>query len=139
VIEVFSRAHRILKPLSGYHDLSENRIWPIGAYLCPTLNDGEYPLGLYVNDPINFHDTILFTNLSLYILQEKLWVQIAYAEIERVISPNSKSETTGITIIRHDGREFFLPVRGVRAGRFFDAFEVLRFFDRIRADTNKLD
>jgi hypothetical protein len=137
--EVASRAHRILKPLTAYRDVLENKNWPAGAPAGPTLDDTEYHLGLYINDSINFLDSILFTNCGLYIFNGQVWTRVLYSEIARVISPNGKSEIAGLSILRRDGNEFFLPVRGITANRFYDAFEILRFLDRVRADAAKLD
>jgi hypothetical protein len=53
------------------------------------------------------------------------------------LSPDSKSEIAGLTILQQDGSRCFLPVRGHKAGRFFDAFGVLRFLDRVRTDIGK--
>jgi hypothetical protein len=102
--------------------------------LPPPFDDYDYPIGLYINDPADFLDTILFTNCGLYLLTGKLWTRLLYSEIEKVEPPISKSKVTGLKIIRHDGSELPLPIRGIRADRFYDAFEVLRFLDRVRAD-----
>ena len=112
----------------------EEKGWPGGAPARPAFQDAEYPIGIYVNDCVTFGETILFTDQALYLYKDKAWTQLQYAEIAEVSSPNTKSDVAGVSILRHNGREFFVPVRGVRADRFDDAFEVLRFLDRVRTD-----
>jgi hypothetical protein len=43
----------------------------------------------------------------------------------------------GFSIVRRNGSEVWLPVKGSKAGRFYDAFSVLRFVDRVISDLKK--
>ena len=44
-----------------------------------------------------------------------------------------KSEINGLKLALRDGSESHIPIRGGR-GRFRDAYEFLRFLDRVLAD-----
>jgi hypothetical protein len=137
VTVIRSRAHRILEPLSQYRDISERKNWPVGVPSGPALDDSECLIGLYINDPSDFVDTILFTDRGLYLLRDASWTRLLYTEIENVVSQESKSDVGGLNILRRDGGEFLLPVRGVSGSRFYDAFEVSRFLNRARVDVDK--
>jgi hypothetical protein len=134
MVEIRSRAHRILKPLSNYRDLSEDTESTVALPLGLTLSAFEQTLGIYTNEAANFSDAIVFTTKGLYLRRDNSWAQVLYSDIERTVSTNSKTEITGLTILLRDGGEFWLPVRHTKAGRFYDAFEVLRFLDRVRND-----
>lgn len=134
MIDVRSRVHRILRPLAGFRDLQESPEWPAVLDPKPVLAASETALGIYTDEPMNFSDAIVFTTQGLHVRSEKSWLQILYSDIERAVPPASKTGVTGFGILRRDGTEVWLPVRGSKAGRFYDAFEVLRFVDRVKDD-----
>jgi hypothetical protein len=133
MIGAASLAHRTLKHFSRYRDLSEGQE-PLTSL---PLNASERPLGIYRNEPDDITDAVLFTTEGLYVNRNGSWVQLLYRDIDRTLFPDSKSEVKGLKILRRDGSEFWLPVRGSKDGRFYDAFEVLRFLDRVQDDLLK--
>jgi hypothetical protein len=134
MIDVRSRVHRILKSLAGFRDLQERSEWPAALDPKPVLSASETALGIYTDEPTNFSDAIVFTTQGLHVRREKSWLQILYSDIERAIPPASKTGVTGFGILRRDGTEVWLPVTGSKGGRFYDAFEVLRFVNRVKDD-----
>jgi hypothetical protein len=135
--DVFSRAHRTLKRLSAYRDLSDSKDWTAAVPSAPNLESFEYPVGVYRNNPIDVREAIFFSTEGLYLSNGTSWARVPYSEIERVVPPDTKCEITGFIISLHDGTEFLLPVRGVKSGKFYDAYAVMRFLDRARADVGK--
>ncbi len=134
MIDVRSRVHRILRPLAGFRDLQESAEWPAALDPKPVLAASETVLGIYTDEPTDFSDAVVFTTQGLHVRSEKSWLQILYSDIERAVPPASKTGVTGFGILRRDGSEVWLPVRGSKSGRFYDAFEVLRFVDRVKDD-----
>jgi len=134
MVDVISRAHRILNKLSNYRDLSEHGKLPIGLPPVPTVSPSEQMIGMYVTDPTSYLDTIIFTDSGLYLFRDDAWMRILYSDIDHVVFPQYKTEVTGLTIVCRSGSAFWLPVKGSKAGKFYDAFEILRFLDRVNSD-----
>ena len=135
MVEVRSRVHRILKPIQNFRYLPEGSGVPQEFCAGLTLDASEEALGIYVNDvSTSSRDALLVTTESLYLHRDRSWQRIPYLSIERTVPPLSKSEVTGFTVLLQDGTEIWLPVRGVRNDRFYDAFEILRFIDRVKED-----
>lgn len=134
MVDIRSRVHRILSPLAGFRDLQEGSEWPTALDAKPVLAASETALGIYTDEPTNFSDAIVFTTQGLHVRRGRSWLQILYSDVERAIPPASKIGVTGFGILRRDGAEVWLPVRGSKGGRFYDAFEVLRFVDRVKDD-----
>jgi len=128
MVDVRSRVHRILKRLSNFRELSG------GSELPLALGASEEAVGIYFNDISGFSSAILFTTEGLYLHQDESWLRVLYSDIARTVLPSAKTEVSGFGLLLRDGTEIRLPVRGSRDGRFYDAFEVLRFVDRVRAD-----
>jgi len=120
--------------LADFIDLQENPEWPAALDPKPVLATSETVLGIYTDASETFSDAIVFTTEGLHVRCEKSWLQVLYSDIERAVPPASKTGVTGFTILRRDGSEVWLPVRGSKDGRFYDAFEVLRFVDRVKGD-----
>jgi hypothetical protein len=133
-VDIHSRAHRTLKALSWYSDLSGDGKLPPGAPQPPVLQPDDVPIGAYVNGPTGFSDLVLFTTNGIYVYRSDKWEEAKYRDINRTIAPESKEAVTGFNMLLQDGRNFWLPITGSKSGRFFDAFEVLRFVDRVVAD-----
>lgn len=139
MVDVRSRAHRILKPLSHYQDLSEGGELLIPLPSPPTLHDPERLLGIYTTLPHEFSDAILFTTAALYVRQNASWLKLPYSEIEHTVPPESKQNVTGFSVKHRNAGEVWITVKGSKAGRFFDAFTVLRFIDRVISDLKKAE
>jgi hypothetical protein len=134
MIDIRSRAHRILQPMSHYYDLSKCSGWLGALDFRPALGASEAVLGLYSLDIGGFSDAIVFTTLGLYLRSGQSWSPISYTEIERASAPTSKEHVTGFSIRKRDDGEIWIPVAGSKDGRFYDAFEVLRFVHRAKTD-----
>jgi hypothetical protein len=135
MVEVRSRVHRILKPMPNFRYLPEGSAVPPEICAGLTLGPSEEALGIYVNDVYtSSREALLVTTENLYLHRDRSWLQVPYLSIERTIAPPSKSEVSGFTVLLRDGTEIWLPVRGVRNDRFYDAFEILRFIDRVKED-----
>jgi hypothetical protein len=130
MIEVRSRAHRILKPLANYSDLTGAEL-STALSSAPKLSPSEEPIGIYWNQRSNTCDAILFTTDGLYQREPESWRRILYSDIDRAISPSNETNVTGLNILLKDGTEIWLSVKGSARGRFFDAFEVVRFLNRL--------
>lgn len=132
-MNVLSRVHRILRPIPAFRDLTVGQ-WPADAPALPNLALGEVALGAYSNDWSNYSDIVLFTTNSIYVLSAGLWSGVAFEQVEGSVAPSNKDNVTGFSLILRDKRTFWLPIGGSRLGRFYDAFEVLRFVNRILED-----
>jgi hypothetical protein len=134
-MNVLSRAHRVLKRLERYVDLSGGHILPARAPELPRLSLDERPVGIYFNDPVQFSDTVFITTAGIYVHRSDRWDHVPYQAIDRALAPESKQEVSGLKLLLLDRKKFWLPITGVKSGRFYDAFEVLRFISRVLADT----
>ena len=132
-ISVISRAHRALKGLSRYHDLSGNKP-PLSMPSLPALSKGEELVGCYENDTASFSDLLFFTTMAVYVYREGQWSKALFQDIERSIGPESKQNVSGFNLLLRNGQHFWLPVTGSKDNRVFDAFTVLGFFIRVIGD-----
>jgi len=101
MVDVRSRAHRILKPLSRYQDLSEGGELLVPLASPPTLRESERLLGIYTTMPHQFLDAILFTTVALYVRQDVSWIQVPYSDIERTVLPQSKTDVDMRSTVPH--------------------------------------
>ena len=134
MVDVRSRMHRILKRMPKFREISERSDLSILLATGLMLSASEEALGIYANDELSFSDAILFTTEGLYLHQNECWRRVLYSDIARPVLPSSKREVTGFSLLLRDGTELHLPVTGSKDGRFYDAFEVLRFVDRVKDD-----
>ena len=134
-MDVFSYAHRILNKLSSFHALNGNDLLPAKMPQLPALTTGETGIGVYVNNQIDFTDLVLVTSKGVHVFKNNYWEGVQYSEIEKAETPDNKEKVYGINLRLRSGEGFWLPITGNKAGRFFDAFDVLRFFDRILTQT----
>lgn len=136
---VQSRAHRILKRLAGYESVNVNG----GTY--PGVSwtgvaDQEELVGIYRNTPSSLEKALLFTRNGIYLRGASGWRRLlAYESLDRIVSPTTKTDVTGLSIQLVDGSSVWLPVRGAKNDRTFDAFEVWRFLLRVKADLERTD
>lgn len=133
-MNVLSRAHRTLSALASFRGLSENYELPVGMPQLPKLLPGEVPIGIYLNDAATFTDLVFFSSEGVCVFRSGHWEQVKFSEITRTVAPDSKEKVAGFNLQLRNGESFWLPITGNKAGRFFDAFEVIRFFDRVLAD-----
>jgi hypothetical protein len=133
MIEINSRVHRILKPLAAFREFHKDSDWPSALEPRPVLDEAERALGVYSDDLPTFSNAIIITTRGLYVRSGRTWMQILYSEIKQTISPPSKAPT-GLEIVKRDGVKIWLPVSGAQEGRFYDAFEILRFVSRVTND-----
>lgn len=134
MVDVRSRAHRILKPMLRFRDFSDGSESSSTLPGGPILSASEEAIGIYANDESGRLDDILFTTEGLYLQGDQSWLRVFYADMDRTVPPSSKKEVTGLGILLRDGTEIWLPVRGSTDGKFYDAFEILRFLDRVVDD-----
>jgi hypothetical protein len=100
------------------------------------LAQGEAPLGIYLNDQPSTKDAIVITTASLILGEEDGWRTVPYTSIARVLTPDSKTDVHGLHLALDDGKTIWLPVRG-GTEKTFDAFEFLRFINRVLEDRAK--
>lgn len=136
-MNVRSRVHRILRPISAFKDLTAGD-WPANGPALPILTPDEVALGAYSNDWSNYSDVVLFTSKSIYVLSASGWDGVEFKEIERTVAPSDKKGVTGFSLVLRNHKILWLPIGGSRLGRFFDAFEVLRFVNRVLEDMHSV-
>lgn len=132
--DILSRSHRTLKALVSYHDLTSGKGWIPKLPKISKLSDSENCLGIYVNDSATLSDSVAFSSSGIYVFRSDQWDQIGYEDIVRTLVPDSKESVTGFDLLRRDGSKFRVPITGSKGGRFFDAFAVIRFVDRVLTD-----
>jgi hypothetical protein len=116
MIDIRSRAHRILQPMSHYYDLSECSGWLAALDFRPALGASEAVLGLYSLDIGGFSDAIVFTTLGLYLRSGQSWSPISYAEIERASAPTSKEHLTDSAFENETAAKFGFRLPDQRMG-----------------------
>lgn len=132
-MNVQSRAHRILKKLRNYKDLSEGNT-EIPEDVAINKFDKAGLIGLYINDNYN-RSVIIITKKSmvLYFFKDKSYKTIKYEDIQKVELPNDKEIVDKIIIHKKDEAILELPVKGGE-GRFSDVFAFYRFLSRVLDD-----
>ncbi|MGH8081339.1 MAG: hypothetical protein ACREP7_12250 [Lysobacter sp.] len=122
------RAHRILKRIKVYTDLDGARSAP-GL---PEAGEGEALLGVYRNAS---GSAVLFTSVGIRIDRGGgRWGDLVrYAEL-RSSQVMQKGAAHEVVLRTDDGSFVMVPIEEGSAPRFFDAFAVLRFFDRTISD-----
>jgi hypothetical protein len=135
MVDIRSRVHRILKNMPRFRELLPRSDLSSLVAAGLTLRASEEAVGIYTNDDVSsFSEAILFTTEGLYLHKDERWLPILYSDIARTVPPSSKREVTGFNVLLRNGTEIRLPVIGSKDGRFYDAFEVLRFVDRVKED-----
>ena len=131
MVTVISRARRILRPMSHFQFFSEEGL--LSTSLGLPLAEGEMPIGVYMNKPPTLRDSIVVTNFSLIIDSDGVWTPIPYARIVKALTPENKVDNSCLRIVLQDGSIIQVPVRESGHGGS-DAFEIIRFLDRVIAD-----
>lgn len=108
----------------------------MASLLTSSLLPGEEVIGIYRNgSPANSED-ILVTSEGLRLGMPRTWDLVPYARLAEVILPHAEDKDVVDTLRLRltDGEMRELPVHG-RTARFRDAWEFLRFLQRVIADT----
>lgn len=130
MVNAKSRAHRILRPLRNYAALK-----PDGQQhdQLPTLAGDDQWIGVYRNNETALsHSILAFSEKAIHVFECGAWISIPYARISGVNARGGKGLSDGL-YLAHNGEDTFVPING-RCGKFSDAFEVMRFLDRVRED-----
>jgi hypothetical protein len=128
---ILSRAQRTLNVLESYYDLTKDEGWMSKLSGFQKRSEFENLLGIYINDKITLENTVVFSDACIYVFREKKWECILFGDIKWAILPDSKNKITGFELSKKDGSMFWIPITGSKNDHFFDAFEVIRFIDRI--------
>jgi hypothetical protein len=136
---VKSRAGRILRGLARYRELPEAGDWLQRWPRSPRLRPGETPLGVYENTPGQMDNCVLVTSSGLHVHSAGEWAYAAYDLIKDVRAvppveyPWDKLAVSGLALDLYDGRTLDLQISGGNE-RSRDAWEVMRFLDRVTQD-----
>lgn len=136
-VTVASRAHRILKSLSNYFDLTEEH-FSLGKFSAD-LQEKENVVGLYRNSTNSDNGAILITDFGFHLEEAGQWRFISFKEIVGPELPNQKIDVVGFHIRLRNGSSVWVPVSGVKSGKFYDAFEFIRFLDRVIQDMASIE
>ena len=124
------RAYRILKKMKRFE-------WfEVASAVRPAdlpLERGESALGAYVNTPGSLTDTVIVTDRALLVCRGSTWGRTAYSRMATADVEGPRDDAHGLVIRLKDGAAISIPVRRGR-GRFRDAWEFLRFVDRVIGD-----
>ena len=119
---ISTRVRRILKGLQNASLQEDN-----SKQLC-----NEEFIGIYHNHD-DTGDSILFKTRGLVISYNGNIEYLEYEAIDCAKMPDNKCNITGFYILSKN-KEYWLPVRGNKNHRHFDAFEIIRLIDRILED-----
>jgi hypothetical protein len=117
--------------MNSYVDVIENPEWMDRLPSRPEIEVDEVILGMYINNISSLENTVAFTTSALYLLDGASWKELKYSDIDQVISPKDKDSVKGVEIVRKYEGNFWLPIFGCKDGKFYDAFEVMRFLLRV--------
>lgn len=123
------RAKRVLSQLQNYQSAED-----ISAADKPAQSIYGNLIGRYRNSETDI-DALWFFERAVIWEGCDAVTDIPYDEITRIELPFNKN-SEWLIIFMQDGIKISLPVRGKR-GNFFDSMEVLRFFDRVLANSRK--
>jgi hypothetical protein len=131
------RAYRILRALTSYRDLSEDDAVAPALLSGIAFGKGEVCLGVYENEPQKCEDSIIVTTRGLHVLQRSGIKHIPYAQIDFIDTPQEK-DVLSLTLNLLDGASVVVPLKG-GDGNFRDAFEFIRFLERVVRDVRKME
>ena len=131
---IISRAKRILNHFENYHDVSsDEELFTDNMLKKIHLSDDEKLIGIYRNGNDFTDKLIVVTTFGLHILDGELRF-LNYNDIKDAELPKTKKNVKGFFITLHGGTRLWLTVLGVKNGRFYDAFEFIRFINRVISD-----
>ncbi|TGL36887.1 hypothetical protein EHQ52_03170 [Leptospira koniambonensis] len=121
-------SYRILEKLNDFHSEVPSSLHKIAQ---------NEILGIYLNSSSYFEDSILFTDLGMYIIQsEEKSEYIEYNEILNLKVIEQKEVAESISIERKDGSRIEVKVLGGKE-RLRDVWEVYRFLLRATGEVRK--
>ena len=128
-----SRAFRILFKLVRFNQKKNN----LFTDEIP-LRINEKILGAYENYPNKKKEIVIVTDSALHIYHKSAWSSIYYEQISCVETPSKheKRLIEKLDLRLKSGAVETIPVRG-GIERFRDAWEFLRFLNRVISDVNK--
>lgn len=126
-----ARAHRILRHLASF----EAGPVLMARSQLPEPLPGEKWLGIYWNHPHKTDEAVLFSDQRVCVRKFQTWTCVAYSSIRHEQVPQPKEAAEGV-LLSAASEDIYLPIRGKR-GHQRDAYEVLRYFKRIREDLVK--
>lgn len=128
---IVSRAHRTLRRLNLYRDYVGKKDKDLPNYLpVVPLQPDEALIGVYENYPGQAKESILITDLGLYILTDSDWLRIQYEQIKRIEVLGADKHQAEELYVFWDESKTKLAIRG-RRDRFSDLFEFLHFLVRV--------
>lgn len=135
MITVASRVKRTLHRMSRFHLVGSEDLPLLPNF---TLLEDERAIGAYLNNPKSLRSAIVVTDLSLIYESKNSWIAIPYASIAKVMTPDRKLEVRELQLLLRDGSAFTIPICG-GTSRTSDAFEFLRFLNRVLADRQTVE
>ena len=132
MISVASRVHCCLRKMKRFQQSVDGTLPALPS--APPLDRGEHLLGIYRDDEAA---PILVTDHGLHWRDADGWVAVPYSDIGRVVGPDTKQDVNGLHLLLRNGTQLWLPVTGCTDGRFYDAFEMWRFINRVIGDRQK--
>lgn len=132
-VSVRSRAHRILKDLYNYRDISDCK-YAINDTFIGSLDKSKL-IGIYENEDESY---IIVAETTLILITNKKHERktIEYKEIQKINLPENKRTGEIIRIEMTDDTIVKLPVQGSK-GRFKDIFGFSRFISRVISDLKR--
>jgi hypothetical protein len=132
-MKVKTRVARILKPLLNFRIVKDGSLPVFPSLPVLAFKEGEDCYGVYENLPAEADEAVVVTNLGLHVRREQKWEFIDYRQIKEVdiISPKETVDELLVRLTTHES--VLLPIRGGK-GRFRDAFEFMRFINRVTSD-----
>ena len=131
-----SRAHRILKPLANYRAIDEGGVGLAnGLSETIVLHNNERVLGIYENPAHGQQKTVVVTTRGVHVVVGGNYQALAYSQIDHVETPRSgeKHSFGELVVTCRSGDNVIIPIEGGQ-GRLRDAWEFLRFLNRVVAD-----
>ncbi len=133
-MNVESRAHRILRPMSRYTPAERIRI---DQSALPECTEGEKIVGIFRNHEDTLDSALLITTIGVHIRTDLHWQLIRYEDIKDIQFPESKSTAEYLTIDLPNSSQRLLPVHRGKDGSTSDLFEIMRFLKRATKDIQK--
>jgi hypothetical protein len=94
-------------------------------------------IGVYLNHPPTVSEAIVVSESGLLLETEGRWRQLSFSSVDRVATPTTKVLVRHLDLALKDGSVVRLPIEGGDE-KVADAFEFLRFLDRVLADQDSM-
>ena len=133
-----SRVHRILRGLPSFRSTADATVALPDGYEGHRLADGEQVLGLYTNTADDHREDILVTTHGLHLGPSGQTKFIAYQQISHVDTLQPKHPLSTLRLHLESGEVMDLPIAGGH-DRFRDAWEFMRYLDRVTRDIRLKD